>query len=167
MRRAYETLLRLYPRDFRASFTSEMLTAFEKSARDCRAQGLSAYLRFALKELMGVMKGVCAEWIAKLATDRSLRGRSLPDRLMMRPPGVPWEAYYGDALVESPRSALPSEVMEAQRSTELLVQRIVHAIAHHGFEGARAYSYQERQARENLRLLREKYKCSSDTLQSA
>ena len=144
-----------------------MLTALESSARDSRARGPSAYIRFALKELIGVVMGACAEWIAKLTTDGSLRGRSLPDRLMMRPPGVPWEAYYGDALVETPKSPLPTEVMEAQRSTELLVQRIVHAIAHHDFEGARAYCYQERQARENLRRLREKYKCSSDIWQSA
>ncbi len=167
MRRIYATMLRLYPRDFRASFTSEMLTAFDRSAGDRRAQGQSAYIRFALTELIGVVMGAGKEWLAKLSTDSSLRGRSLPDRLMMRPPGVPWEAYYGDALVNSPESALPYEVVEAQRRAQLLVERIVYSIAHHDFEGARTYSYQERQARENLRLLREKYKCSSDTWPSA
>jgi hypothetical protein len=163
----YARLLQLYPRDFRASFTSEMLTAFEKAAADRRAQGRAAYIRFAIKELIGVGMGAAAEWTAKLTTDRSLRARSLPDRLMMRPPGVPWEAYFGDALADAPARTLPYELMQAQRHTEFLVQRIVHAIAHHDFEGARAYSYQERQARENLRMLREKYECSSDTWRSA
>jgi hypothetical protein len=140
-----------------------MLTAFDSSAHERRALGRSAYLRFALTELAGLVVGAGKEWLVKFRTDRSLRGRSLPDRLMMRPPGVPWEAYYGDALVELPESALHREVIEAQRRAALLEDRIVHAIAHHDFEGARTYSYQERQARENLRLLREKYKCSSDT----
>lgn len=144
-----------------------MLTAFDRTAGDRRAQSPSAYIRFVLTELAGVRMGAVAEWLAKLRTDRSLRGRSLPDRLMMRPPGVPWEAYYGDALMVAPESALPLEVMEARRRAEVLVERIVHAIAHHDFEGARTYSYQERQARENLRLVREKYKWSSDTWPSA
>jgi len=167
MRRVYETLLRLYPRDFRAPFTSEMLRAFDSAASDRRAQGQPSYIRFALTELIGVVMSAGREWLAKLSTDSSMRGRSLPDRLMMRPPGVPWEAYYGDALVNSPESAVPYEVMEAQRRTQLLVERIVYSIAHHDFEGARTYSYQERQARENLRLVRERYKCSSDTWPSA
>jgi hypothetical protein len=167
MRRAYETLLRLYPRDFRAAFTSEMLTAFDSSAAERRSEGQFAYIRLAVAELAGLVMGAGKEWIAKLTTDSSVRGRTLPDRLMMRPPGVPWEAYYGGELLNQPAGALPSEVIEAQRHTELLVKRIVHAIAHHDFEGARNYSYQERQARENLRLMREKYRCSSDTWRSA
>jgi hypothetical protein len=144
-----------------------MLAAFDSLAPEHRSQGQSVFIRFALAELMGVLMGAGKEWVAKLTTDPSLRGRSLPDRLMMRPPGVPWEAYYSSALVDQPPVALPSELVEAQRSTELLVKRIVHAIAHHDFEGARAYSYQERQARANLRMLREKYECSSDTWRSA
>jgi hypothetical protein len=144
-----------------------MLTAFDRSVEEHRARGRAAYLRFALRELAGLTIGAFAEWIAKFTTDSSLRGRTLPDRLMMRPPGVPWAAYYGDALVRAPENALPGEIMEAQQHTEFLVKRMVHAIAHHDFEGARRYSYQERQARENLRLLREEYKCSSDTWQSA
>ena len=109
MRRAYEILLLLYPRDFRSSFGSEMLAAFESSAVEPRAQGRTVY-SFALKELIGLMIGAFAEWIAKLTTDSCLRGRSLPDRLMMRPPGVPWEAYYGSALADATESAMPHEV---------------------------------------------------------
>lgn len=54
-------------------------------------------------------------------------------------------------------SELPTEVVEAQIRTTLLVDRIVHAIAHHDFEGARTYSLEESKAREHLRLLRERY----------
>src|SRR5579864_5536068 len=144
MRRAYEILLRLYPRDFRALFTAEMLTAFDGSGMEHRVKGRARYFRFALKELISVVMGVAAEWMAKLTTDSSLRGRSLPDRVMRRPPGVSWEAHYGRAALQGTKNGLPSEVMQAQRRTELLVERMVHAIAHHDFEGARTYSYEER-----------------------
>jgi hypothetical protein len=108
MRRAYETLLRLYPRDFRAAFTSEMLEAFANSAAERRARGKAIYSQFALKELMGVLGGTAVEWAAKLTTDSSLRGRSLPDRLMMRPPGVSWEAHYGSPW-RAPEHAVKSD----------------------------------------------------------
>jgi hypothetical protein len=38
-----------------------------------------------------------------------------------------------------------------------MVAAVVHAIAHHQFAKARSHSNQEREAREHLRLLREKY----------
>jgi hypothetical protein len=75
-----------------------MLAALASSAAEYRAKGRAIYVRFALKELNGVLGGAAAEWFAKLTTDRSMRGRSLPDRLMMRPPGVSWEDHYGCAL---------------------------------------------------------------------
>ena len=151
MRRAYAALLRLYPRDFRALFASEMLTAFEKTAVEWRACGRAAFVRFTVNELAGLMIGAGAEWVAKLTTDSSRRGRHLPDRLLMRPSGVSWETHYGAAL------PIPEELRQAQSRTEFLVNRMVHAIATHDFEGARSYSYEEREARENLRLLREKH----------
>ena len=152
MRRAYAALLRLYPRDFRALFASEMLTAFEKTAEECRTCGRVALVRFTVNELAGLLIGAGAEWAAKLTTDSSRRGRHLPDRLLMRPSGVSWEAHYGTALPSA-----PEELRQAQSRTEFLVNRMVHAIATHDFEGARSYSYEERKARENLRLLRQKY----------
>ena len=138
--RAYEVLLRLYPRDYRATFAGEMLAAFRTGSEERRGQGSGAYFCFALMELAGLALGAAAEWIAKSTTDSAIRGRCLPDRLKMRPPGVPWEVHYGEARVE------------------FLVERTICAIAHHDFPGARRYSDEERQARESLRFLREKYR---------
>jgi len=152
MKRPYEILLRLYPRDYRARFGSEMSNAFEEAASDRRQLGGSVYARFVIAELVGLMIGAGIEWIVKLTTDASVRGRSLPDLLLMRPPGVSWEAHYRGA-----RLHLPEEVSKAQQQTEVLVERMVHAIAQHDYPGARRYSDQKRQARENLRTLRQKY----------
>ncbi len=68
----------------------------------------------------------------------------------MRPAGVPWEAHYAGAFTDS-------EIAEAQERTETLIERMVHAIANHDFEGARRYARQETEARETLRVLREKH----------
>ena len=149
MKSVYRALLRIYPRDHRALFGGEIERALAMASE---VGGTSA-----LRECAGLMKGALAEWIAKLTTDSAIRGRALPDRMMMRPPGVSWEAHYAGAF--------PAEVMEAERHTELLVGRIVQAIANHRFEDARRYSYEEEKSRENLRLLRQKQNiaCSSDT----
>jgi hypothetical protein len=155
MRRAYEILLRLYPRDYRAMFAPEMSSAFEEASAERQCRGWGVYACFALAELIGLIMGAGIEWLAKLTTDSSVRGRSLPDRLLMRPPGVSWDAHYAGAF-----PSVPEEVSKAQQRTELLVRRIVHAISHHDFTGARRYSDEERQAREHLRRLRQKYDIS-------
>lgn len=152
MNRVYELLLRLYPRDYRAMVATEMVSAFREASAEHRRQGRGAYARFTIAELMGLTMGAGVEWIAKLTTDSSVRGRYLPDRLLMRPPGVSWEAHYAGAFPN-----VPEELSKAQERTEHLVQRMVHAISHHDFQGARRYSDEERQARENLRVLRRKY----------
>ena len=89
------TLLRLYPRDYRVWFGAEIEVAFDQRTRS------------ALAELIGLAGGVCAEWAAKLSTDRSVRARSLPDLRMMRPPGVPSELYFSGAAVDAWRKTLP------------------------------------------------------------
>lgn len=84
-RRTYRTLLQLYPADYRAMFAAEMARAFDRGVeerRNCAA------------ELIGVIAGAGAEWIAKWTTDASVRGRSLPDLRMMRPPGIPKELWF-------------------------------------------------------------------------
>lgn len=84
MKRAYRALLALYPYDFRAAFGAEMMAAFARV--DARRRGA---------ELASLPIGAAAEWIAKLTSDRSLRGRSLPDLRMMRPAGMPRELWFG------------------------------------------------------------------------
>ncbi len=100
MKRAYRTLLGLYPRDYRAMFAREMRKTFEITANDRRADGRAAYFSFVAVELIGLAKGVALEWIAKLTTDTSVRGRALPDLMLMRPPGVSREAHFAGAFLD-------------------------------------------------------------------
>jgi len=97
MRRAYRILIELYPADYKASFATGMLDAFERAAEDGRTQGRAGFARFALAELTGLLMGAAAEWIAKRTTDRSLRGIYLPDLRMMRPAGVSRESWFRGA----------------------------------------------------------------------
>lgn len=85
LRRAYRILLRLYPMDYRTAFGAEMVNAFEKVAAERRS---------VMAELIGLMTGACREWIAKLTTDKAVRGRCLPDVRMMRPVGVTREVWF-------------------------------------------------------------------------
>ncbi|HYL35758.1 MAG TPA: hypothetical protein VEV17_07595 [Bryobacteraceae bacterium] len=149
----YGVLLSLYPRDYREWFSREMRTAFEKASEEHRAQGRAAYAGLVLAEFGGLLFGAAAEWIAKWTTNSSLRGRTLPDLRNMRPVGVPRDVWFAGAGADAP----PDELLEAEKRTEFLVSRIVHAIASHDFEGARSYSFEESQARENLRQLHERY----------
>jgi hypothetical protein len=86
MKRAYRALLRLYPADYRAMFAAEMAHAFD--------QILEERCGLPIAELIGVVLGAPAEWIAKWTTDVTVRGRSIPDLRMMRPPGVPKELWF-------------------------------------------------------------------------
>ena len=95
--RAYRTLLGLYPGDYRARFALAMKHAFARAAGERRLQGRPVFIRFLLGECIGLLKGIGAEWIAKLTADRSVRGRSLPDLRMMRPPGVSRELWFAAA----------------------------------------------------------------------
>src|SRR5579863_1352078 len=93
-KQAYKFLLRLYPRDYRAMFAAEMFAAFEQAAEEQRGSA------FVLAELTSLLAGAGSEWIAKLTSDSSIRGRLLPDRVRMRPPGVPWVVHYAGAFAE-------------------------------------------------------------------
>jgi hypothetical protein len=100
MKKAYTFLLRLYPRDYRTMFAREMRTAFEITANKRRAGGRTAFLCFVVAELLGLAKGAVSEWIAKLSTDKTIRGRALPDLMMMRPPGVTREVHFAGPLLD-------------------------------------------------------------------
>lgn len=157
MRRFYSALLRLYPRDYAACFAEEMANAFENACLERRRQGWTAFARFAMAELAGLVIGAGTEWIARLTTDRSVRGRGLPDLRNMRPVGVSRELWFAAAGAALDEGSLPTEVAQAQERVAVLVDRIVFAIAHHDFQAARSYSFEEHRERGNLRALRKKY----------
>ncbi|HLJ47038.1 MAG TPA: hypothetical protein VKU01_13565 [Bryobacteraceae bacterium] len=154
MKRVYWLFLQLYPRDYRIRFAAEMSRAFESSAADSRRDGREVLIRFMLAEFGSLVTGAAAEWVAKLTTNAAVRGRGLPDPQVMRPPGVSREVWFAAA-------ERPDELYEAQQQVDLLVGKMVHAIANHDFPGARSYSSQEREARENLRRLQSKYGIAS------
>jgi hypothetical protein len=157
MRRAYRILLRLYPKDYRELFAAGMFDAFSEAAKERREQGWSAFIRFVVTESAGLMLGACTEWIAKVTTDTSVRGRCLPDLRMMRPPGVRRELWFAGADAGTD-SSLPDELIPIQERIAMLIGKTEYAIAHHDFPGARAASSGEHEARENLRQLRARYR---------
>ena len=83
MRRLYRILLRLYPRDYKLLFEAEMLAAFEIAAQE--NVGRTGFL---FTEILGLLQGAAAEWIAKRRTNPWVRARFLPDPMKMRPPGA-------------------------------------------------------------------------------
>jgi len=94
---AYRIMLRLYPVDYRARFAQEMHNAFSRAAEEYRVLGRTSFVRFILREFSGLVSGVRAEWMAKMTTDKSVRGRCLPDLRMMRPPGVSQALWFAAA----------------------------------------------------------------------
>lgn len=132
MRRAYKFMLLLYPRGHRDQFAEEMTDVFEQMCDERGAQGWRWYFRFAFAEISGLIAGAAGAWL---------------DRRPAAP--VPVE--------NAARGWMPQELIEAQQRVDANVAAMVHAIANHQFERARILSNQEREARENLRVLREKY----------
>lgn len=103
MRRVWKVFLRLYPEDYLAWFGPGMRAAFEHAAEEHLQQGRAVFARFAIAELSGLMLGAAAEWIAKLTTDSSVRGRCLPDLRKMRPVGVPREIWFARCSPDTSR----------------------------------------------------------------
>lgn len=98
---AYNCLLQLYPGDYRAHFADEMIVTFERAREASGERGRLGSVHFACLEFAGLLIGAGAEWKAKLSSDRSTRGRSLPDLRMMRPPGVLWELWFSGTAVDA------------------------------------------------------------------
>jgi ATP-dependent Clp protease ATP-binding subunit ClpC len=80
-----------------------------------------------------------------------IRGRALPGNAV----DVIDEAGAGLGMHHP---ALPQEVAELRKRVKFIVHRMEGAVANHELEKASFYSDEERKERENLRLLREKYK---------
>jgi hypothetical protein len=130
MRRTYKFLLLLYPRGHRDRFAEEMTGVFEEASAEHRAEGWTWYVRFSCSEMAGLVAGATEAWLAQKPA----------------PQAPPAHSSY-----------LPQELLQAQQRVDANVAAMVHAIANHQFERARALSNQEREARENLRILRDKY----------
>jgi hypothetical protein len=131
MRKAYRFMLLLYPRGHREQFAEEMNQVFEQLAAERRERGWTWYVRFAFGETAGLIGGAARAWLERRST---------------RPePG------------QTPTRWMPQELAEAQQRVDASVADMVQAIANHRFERARVLSNQEREAREKLRELREKY----------
>ena len=96
---AYRIILRLYPVDYRVRFAQEMQNAFSRTADEYSLLGRAAFVRFILGEFSGLIRCAHAEWMAKMRTDKSVRGRCLPDLRMMRPPGVSQALWFAGAGV--------------------------------------------------------------------
>jgi hypothetical protein len=87
MKGIYRALLHLYPADYRAMFADEMARAFDRIAEE--------HPSAIHQEIVGLIAGAAAEWIAKWTTEPTTRGRSLPDLRMMRPVGVTRKMWFG------------------------------------------------------------------------
>jgi len=135
----FHLLLRFYPPEHQTIFAPEMLAVLRETACEKRQRGGSAYIRFALKESFGLLRGAAAEWVAKLTNGNYMANQCPP----------------GQAEQES---SLPAEVVKARKHVQSIVAHMENAIANHQFEKARFFSYAEQEARERLRSLQQKYK---------
>jgi hypothetical protein len=133
MRRAYKFILLLYPRGHRDQFAEEMTGIFEDAFAERLGQGWGWSVRFAFSEVAGLIGGAAGAWFHRNTV----------------PATTPSE------------SGRPKDLVEAEQRINWNIARMVHAIANHQFERARMHSDQERLARENLRVLREKYGMNS------
>ena len=125
LRGAYSMGLVLYPADFRAQFSAEMVTVFEQAAAQRRGRGRTCVLRFFVKEMLGLLAGAARERV-----------------------------FHDDAIRAHDDFPFPSDVAGAERYLEIVSRRLIHAIANHEFTNARYYDQQDRKARALLTELR-------------
>ena len=85
-----------------------------------------------------------------------LSNRYIPDRFL--PDKAIDLIDEAGARVKLRQATVPEEVGEVQKRVKFITHRMETAIANHEFEKARFYSEEERKEKENLRLLRERYK---------
>ena len=145
MKRIYAVFLGLYPREYRDLFGPEVLNVFAQAAEEHRARGWSAWAWFMASELSGAFVSAGGHWIDRFSARRA--SRSFP----ADPEGAR-------------RKGLFSALDEAQNRIDLNLKRMEHAIAHHDFTAARAYSIADLKAREDLRNLRDRYGFEDDEM---
>jgi hypothetical protein len=90
----YRAFLSLYPWDYANAFSEDMEMAFEEACGEQGRSGRWHFGRFVTSELFNLVWGVGKEWLAKLTTEESVRGRSLPDLRKMRPVGIAYEVWF-------------------------------------------------------------------------
>jgi hypothetical protein len=139
MRRAYEAMLLLYPRDYARLFADEMLAVFDQGAVEQSKRGRWALLRFAVNEMKDLLVGAGAEWISKLSNSSAY----------MYEYGGANQRVAGDEGVDN--------LSAAQERVDLILRRMEYAIAHHQFQKARWYSDLEQIERAKLRAMQERY----------
>src|SRR5690349_1139096 len=65
----YRSLLRLYPPAFYATFSAEMLDAFNEAAAGAALHGRSAYYGFCLREVRGLLSSAAREQLRSSGHD--------------------------------------------------------------------------------------------------
>jgi len=128
----YHLLLRLYPAEYHNLFAPEMAAVHARAYAEQRQRGWGPLLAYTAIELCGVLAGVLREWVAKAATDSEYLAASSPATSIAPP---------------------QTEIERCRTELDALVQKMVHAIAHHDFDGARRYANEESRERERLRRL--------------
>jgi hypothetical protein len=128
--RAYDLLLRLYPKEHRELFGEEMAAVLRQAAEERRRDGVWAYIRFAVFEIAGLLAGAAALWAARLA-----------ERPRLKPAAAVW-------------FPTATDIPETERLIQRSIDCMVNAIATHQFVKARFYSEVERKLRARLEGLR-------------
>ncbi len=90
----YRALVTLYPWDYATVFSEDMKITFDEACEEYRVRGRWQFVCFAATEVFSLVYGVGKEWLAKLTTEESVRGRSLPDLRKMRPVGIAYEVWF-------------------------------------------------------------------------
>jgi hypothetical protein len=143
MRKIYGVFLRLYPREYRDLFGPEVLNVFAEAANEHRARGWGVWAWFLVTELSGAVVSAASHWVDRFSTRRRAE---IPEAAGNR------SGLFSDAL------------REAQNRIQFNLRRMEHAIAHHDFAAARAYSIEDLKAREDLRRLRDRYGFGDDEM---
>jgi hypothetical protein len=143
MKRVYSVFLGLYPRAYRDLFGPEVLNVFAQAAEEHRARGLGVWVWFMVSELSSAVISAGTHWIDRL---RAQRRSAIPEAAGAR------------------RSGLFNVIEDAQNKVDLNLRRMEHAIAHHDFIAARAYSIEDLKAREDLRKRRDRYGFDDDEM---
>jgi hypothetical protein len=72
LRKAYSMLLGLYPMEFQVQFGGEMLAIFQQAAAEQRERGGVNLLRFALREMLGLVVGAAGARLSNAGESRDL-----------------------------------------------------------------------------------------------